>query len=79
MFERGLGASSPGYEAGASSPARAKAFKKGDRVEHPKFGPGLVIKREMNAGNAFVTVYFERNYRTVKLAEAHAKLEPGRR
>ena len=56
--------------------AVAASFDKGSRVRHPKFGPGLVIKREKSAGNVFLTVYFERTSRTVKLAEEHAKLEP---
>ncbi len=79
VFDRGAQAPEVAAPAEGDAPSRPKPFRKGDRVEHPKFGPGLVMKREMNGGSAFVTVYFERTYRTVKLAEAHAKLVAARR
>ena len=50
------------------------SFDKGDRVIHPTFGPGRIVHREKSGGHVFVKVYFDRTGKTVKLAEAHAKL-----
>ena len=58
-------------------PQAAPSFDKGDRVVHPTFGPGRVVQREKNGGTIFLKVYFDRTGKTVKLAEAHAKLRAG--
>jgi DNA helicase-2/ATP-dependent DNA helicase PcrA len=61
---------------GATAPRAPRGFQKGQHVRHAKFGAGVVVKRERTGGSAFLSVYFERTGRTVKLSEAHAPLEP---
>jgi len=59
-----------------AAPRVPRGFQKGQRVRHAKFGSGVVVKRERTGGSAFLSVYFDRTGRTVKLSEAHAPLEP---
>ena len=57
----------------AGEPSRPVA--KGDRVKHPSFGIGKVLKLEGPEGNRMLTVYFEIKAKTVRLVEQFAKLE----
>ncbi len=76
-YQRGESATDPQPEAEAGAAPRApRGFQKGQRVRHAKFGSGVVVKRERTGGSAFLSVYFDRTGRTVKLSEAHAPLEP---
>jgi DNA helicase-2/ATP-dependent DNA helicase PcrA len=42
-------------------PSDTSALKEGDKVEHQKFGFGVVIKMEGAAHNPIATVKFEQN------------------
>jgi len=49
-------------------------FKPGQRVKHPKYGEGMVYKREGDGEDAKITVQFPR-YGLKKLVEKYAQLE----
>jgi DNA helicase-2/ATP-dependent DNA helicase PcrA len=51
-----------------------RAFKPGQRVKHPKYGEGIVYKREGEGENAKITVQFPR-FGLKKLVEKYAQLE----
>ena len=46
----------------APKPARpAPSFRAGQRIQHPKFGAGLIVRREGDGDDAKLTVSFERH------------------
>ena len=55
-------------------PAGSSGFRPGQRVRHPKYGEGLVYKREGEGENAKITVQFPR-FGLKKLVEKYAQLE----
>jgi DNA helicase-2/ATP-dependent DNA helicase PcrA len=55
-------------------PAGRTGFRPGQKVRHPKYGEGLVYKREGEGENAKITVQFPR-YGFKKLVEKYAQLE----
>ncbi|MGA2990936.1 MAG: UvrD-helicase domain-containing protein [Candidatus Korobacteraceae bacterium] len=68
-----------GSTASAGSPLAGSAtgkrgFRKGDRVRHPKYGEGIVHKREGDGDDAKITVQFSR-FGLKKLVEKYAQLD----
>jgi DNA helicase-2/ATP-dependent DNA helicase PcrA len=55
-------------------PAGKTGFRSGQRVRHPKYGEGVVFKREGEGENAKITVQFPR-FGIKKLVEKFAQLE----
>jgi DNA helicase II / ATP-dependent DNA helicase PcrA len=55
-------------------PKGMRAFRPGQRVKHPKYGEGIVYKREGEGENAKITVQFPR-FGLKKLVEKYAQLE----
>ncbi|MBT9331394.1 ATP-dependent helicase [Paracidobacterium acidisoli] len=55
-------------------PAGATGFKSGQRVRHPKYGDGVVFRREGDGEDAKVTVQFSK-FGVKKLVEKFAQLE----
>jgi len=55
-------------------PTGRTGFRPGQKVRHPKYGEGLVYKREGEGENAKITVQFPR-YGFKKLVEKYAQLE----
>ena len=55
-------------------PAGRTGFRPGQKVRHPKYGEGLVYKREGEGENAKITVQFPR-FGLKKLMEKYAQLE----
>jgi ATP-dependent DNA helicase UvrD/PcrA len=55
-------------------PAAAGSFRPGQRVKHPKYGEGIVYRREGEGENAKITVQFPR-FGLKKLVEKYAQLE----
>jgi len=55
-------------------PAGANSFRPGQRVKHPKYGEGIVFRREGEGENAKITVQFPR-FGLKKLVEKYAHLE----
>ena len=50
-------------------------FKSGDRVRHDKFGDGIILKSEMDAGTEFVEVQFQGKNGKKRLSLDFANLE----
>jgi DNA helicase-2/ATP-dependent DNA helicase PcrA len=55
-------------------PSGATGFKSGQRVRHPKYGDGIVFKREGDGDDAKITVQFSK-FGVKKLVEKFAQLE----
>jgi DNA helicase II / ATP-dependent DNA helicase PcrA len=55
-------------------PASGSSFRPGQRVKHPKYGEGVVYRREGEGENAKITVQFPR-FGLKKLVEKYAHLE----
>jgi DNA helicase-2/ATP-dependent DNA helicase PcrA len=55
-------------------PSGAKGFKSGQRVRHPKYGEGIVFRREGDGDDAKITVQFS-GFGVKKLVEKFANLE----
>ena len=58
----------------AAKPSGRTGFRPGQRVRHPKYGEGLVYKREGDGEDAKITVQFPR-FGLKKLVEKYAQLE----
>ncbi len=56
------------------APSGRTGFHPGQRVRHPKYGEGMVYKREGDGEDAKITVQFGR-YGLKKLVEKYAQLE----
>ncbi|MGA8908369.1 MAG: hypothetical protein WB524_12175, partial [Acidobacteriaceae bacterium] len=56
------------------APTGAKGFRNGQRVRHPKYGEGIVFKREGDGDDAKLTVQFS-GFGVKKLVEKFAQLE----
>ncbi len=69
---RGTGSTRPKIE--VSEPKGAVGFKSGQRVRHPKYGEGVVFRREGDGEDAKITVQFTR-FGVKKLVEKFAQLE----
>ncbi len=68
----------PGQPQGdAPTPAKPKEqqFRAGDRVQHDKFGEGVILKSEMEQGTEFVEVQFHGKIGKKRLSMDFAKLE----
>jgi DNA helicase II / ATP-dependent DNA helicase PcrA len=83
FFSRsGRGASSRGAAPARSErpkldvpePTGSRGFKSGQRVRHPKYGEGIVFRREGDGDNAKITVQFA-GFGVKKLVEKFANLE----
>jgi ATP-dependent DNA helicase UvrD/PcrA len=57
-----------------AEPSSKTGFRSGQRVRHPKYGEGVVFKREGDGENAKITVQFPR-FGIKKLVEKFAQLE----
>jgi len=55
--------------------SRGQQYKAGDRVRHDKFGEGLILKSEMEAGTEFVEVQFQGKHGKKRLSMDFARLE----
>ena len=55
-------------------PAGATGFRSGQRVRHPKYGEGVVFRREGDGDDAKITVQFAQ-FGVKKLVEKFAQLE----
>ncbi len=60
-------------ETGASATPAGRGLRKGDRVQHPKYGEGVVYHREGDGEDAKITVQFQRAG-LKKLVEKYAQL-----
>ncbi len=60
----------------AEAPTGKRGFRKGDRVRHPKYGEGVVYKREGDGEEAKITVQFQR-FGLKKLVEKYAQTGEG--
>ncbi|HEX3436029.1 MAG TPA: UvrD-helicase domain-containing protein [Pseudacidobacterium sp.] len=69
---RGAGSTRPKVE--VSEPKGKVGFKSGQRVRHPKYGEGVVFRREGDGEDAKITVQFTR-FGVKKLVEKFAQLE----
>ena len=58
----------------ATESAGRTGFRPGQRVRHPKYGEGMVYKREGDGEDAKITVQFPR-FGLKKLVEKYAQLE----
>jgi DNA helicase-2/ATP-dependent DNA helicase PcrA len=58
----------------AEKPTGSNSFRPGQRVKHPKYGEGVVYRREGEGENAKITVQFPR-FGLKKLVEKYAHLE----
>ncbi|MGA3210132.1 MAG: UvrD-helicase domain-containing protein [Terriglobales bacterium] len=58
----------------AEAPAGGRGFRPGQRVRHPKYGEGLVYRREGDGEEAKITVQFQ-GFGLKKLVEKFAQLE----
>ena len=54
---------------------KPQLFKAGDRVRHDKFGDGIILKSEMEAGTELVEVQFQGKIGKKRLSLDFAKLE----
>ena len=59
----------------ASSRPKSQQYKPGDKVRHDKFGPGVILKSEMEQGTEFVEVQFQGKHGKKRLSMDFAKLE----
>ena len=55
-------------------PQRFKPYIRGDRVYHPTFGEGVVLKSEMEGRDEFIDVQFQDEYHKKRLSVKYAKL-----
>ncbi len=55
-------------------PGGATGFRSGQRVRHPKYGEGVVFRREGDGDDAKITVQFA-EFGVKKLVEKFAQLE----
>jgi DNA helicase-2/ATP-dependent DNA helicase PcrA len=81
QFFSGRGASGRGVPAKGSrpkidipEPTGSRGFKSGQRVRHPKYGEGIVFRREGEGDDAKITVQFS-GFGVKKLVEKFANLE----
>jgi ATP-dependent DNA helicase UvrD/PcrA len=74
QFFGGRGSSSPRPKIEVTEPKGAVGFKSGQRVRHPKYGEGVVFRREGDGEDAKITVQFTR-FGVKKLVEKFAQLE----
>ncbi|QBD80704.1 hypothetical protein EPA93_33920 [Ktedonosporobacter rubrisoli] len=67
----------PSIQRGKPEAPRSKAqqYKPGDKVRHDKFGDGLILKSEMEAGTEFVEVLFQGRIGKKRLSLDFARLE----
>jgi DNA helicase-2/ATP-dependent DNA helicase PcrA len=56
-------------------PTGTRGFRPGQRVRHPKYGEGIVYRREGDGEAAKITVQFQQ-FGVKKLVEKYAQLEP---
>ena len=56
------------------APTQARDFRPGQHVRHPKYGEGIVYRREGDGDGAKITVQFQR-FGLKKLVEKYAHLE----
>jgi DNA helicase-2/ATP-dependent DNA helicase PcrA len=61
-------------ETAVPEPTGARGFRPGQRVRHPKYGEGVVYRREGDGDDAKITVQFQR-FGLKKLVEKYAQLE----
>jgi DNA helicase-2/ATP-dependent DNA helicase PcrA len=74
QFFSGRGGSSSRPKIEVTEPKGAVGFKSGQRVRHPKYGEGVVFRREGDGEDAKITVQFTR-FGVKKLVEKFAQLE----
>ncbi len=74
QFFGGRGGSSSRPKVEASEPKGAVGFKSGQRVRHPKYGEGVVFRREGDGEDAKITVQFTK-FGVKKLVEKFAQLQ----
>jgi DNA helicase II / ATP-dependent DNA helicase PcrA len=74
QFFGGRGSSVPRPKIEVVEPKGAVGFKSGQRVRHPKYGEGVVFRREGDGEDAKITVQFTR-FGVKKLVEKFAQLE----
>ena len=74
QFFSGRGGSSSRPKIEGAEPKGAIGFKSGQRVKHPKYGEGVVFRREGDGEDAKITVQFTR-FGVKKLVEKFAQLE----
>ncbi len=74
QFFSGRGGASPRPKIQIEEPKGAVGFKSGQRVRHPKYGEGVVFRREGDGEDAKITVQFTR-FGVKKLVEKFAQLE----
>jgi DNA helicase-2/ATP-dependent DNA helicase PcrA len=71
---RGVPAKAARPKLDVPAPTGAKGFRNGQRVRHPKYGEGIVFKREGDGDDAKLTVQFS-GFGVKKLVEKFAQLE----
>jgi DNA helicase-2/ATP-dependent DNA helicase PcrA len=71
---RGKKFSSPTAPVKSEAPSTRRGFRPGQKVRHPKYGEGMVYKREGEGESAKITVQFPR-FGLKKLVEKYAQLE----
>jgi DNA helicase-2/ATP-dependent DNA helicase PcrA len=74
QFFGARGGSVPRPKLDVEAPSGATGFKSGQRVRHPKYGEGVVFRREGDGEDAKLTVQFTQ-HGVKKLVEKFAKLE----
>ncbi|MHB1960440.1 MAG: 3'-5' exonuclease, partial [Acidobacteriaceae bacterium] len=74
QFFAARGQKFPRPQFSAPGPSGKTGFRSGQRVRHPKYGEGVVFKREGEGENAKITVQFPR-FGIKKLVEKFAQLE----
>ncbi|HEY5254499.1 MAG TPA: 3'-5' exonuclease, partial [Acidobacteriaceae bacterium] len=74
QFFSSRGQKFPRPQVPVAEPSGKTGFRSGQRVRHPKYGEGVVFKREGNGENAKITVQFPR-FGIKKLVEKFAQLE----
>jgi len=74
QFFSGRSGSSPRPKIEITEPKGAVGFKSGQRVRHPKYGEGVVFRREGDGEDAKITVQFTK-FGVKKLVEKFAQLE----
>ncbi len=74
QFFGARGQKTPRPKLPVTEPAGATGFRSGQRVRHPKYGEGVVFRREGEGEDAKITVQFPR-FGVKKLVEKFAQLE----
>jgi DNA helicase-2/ATP-dependent DNA helicase PcrA len=74
QFFSSRGQKFPRPQVPVTEPSGKTGFRSGQRVRHPKYGEGVVFKREGDGENAKITVQFPR-FGIKKLVEKFAQLE----